>query len=72
MGFADSSLPLGDKTYLSLSLWERLGEGITQIVVQPPHPRLSLRERGSFLFEINPSPSGKQCKLIPLPLREVR
>ncbi len=28
MGFADSSLPLGDKTNLSLSLWERLGEGV--------------------------------------------
>ena len=32
MVFADSSLPLGDKTYLSLSLWERLGEGLRVMV----------------------------------------
>ena len=42
--------------YLSLSLWERLGEGLSQIVVHPPHPSSPSRERGCLLFDISPFP----------------
>ena len=56
-------LTLGSNANLSLSLWERLGEGIAQIVVHPPHPSSPSRERGSFLYEINPSPQGSNANL---------
>ena len=50
-------LPWGDKTNLSLSLWERLGEGIFQIGVHSPSPTLSLEGEEQFatLFPTNKS-----------------
>ena len=50
-------------TNLSLSLWERLGEGIYQISAHPPHPSSPSRERGSLLLMAEPLPLGAPTNL---------
>ena len=64
-------LPLRSNANLSLSLWERLGEGIAQFVVYPPLPSSPSRERGCFLYEINLSPLGSNANLSISPLGSI-